>query len=275
MISTKLQKTLGQVFFDGAVGADDGKLLLDVLAQHHIDATWMKKREDMPSGHTVIQVDRGGQNNIILFGGANQSHSKEEIDACLQGFGPGDYVVLQNETNYVGYMMEQAAQRGLKVCFNVSPLDDKIKEYPLELCSFLIVNEIEGAALVGANPDDDPYAMIKQLRDKFTHSSILLTLGSRGSILALTKEAAHGGQALLSCKAYKMQAVDTTAAGDTFLGFFVEQLSEGVAPAEALQRATAASAIAVTRPGAAPSIPTIAEVKAFLQEHEGTLVDKL
>ena len=260
----------GQVYFDGAVGQDDGAILLNVLDEKHIDTTHVKKRAQEPSGHTFIQVDSKGQNCILLYGGANQSHTKAEIDACLAQFSAGDYLVVQNETNEVAYMIEQAADLGLKVCINASPLDDKVFAMPLERCAYIIVNEIEGAALVGMDAAADPYEMLAQLKAKFTASTILLTLGSKGSLLA-----PQGSAKIYACKAFKVQAVDTTAAGDTFLGYFVEQMSEGITPEVALQRATAASAIAVTRKGASPSIPAIAEVLDFLQCHEPTLVDRL
>lgn len=263
----------GEVYFDGAVGADDGTILLKVLDDKHIDTTFVKKRTDNPSGHTFIQVDSNGQNCILLYGGANQSHSKEEIDACLESFSAGDYLVVQNETNDVAYMIERAAKRGLKVCINASPLDAKVLAMPLELCSYIIVNEIEGAALVGdssIDADSDPYVMIAKLKAKFDQSTIVLTLGSKGSLLTVP-----GSEQIFACKAFKVQAVDTTAAGDTFLGYLIEQLSEGMEPQVALQRATAASALAVTREGATPSIPAIAEVLEFLQTHEPTLVERL
>lgn len=264
-----LAKAGGDVYFQGAVGKEDGKLLLDVLKDNHIDDTFVKER-DMPSGHTVIQIDPNGQNCILLFGGANHSHTHEEIDQCLSHFGCGDYLVLQNETNDVDYIMAKAADKGLKVCINASPLNDAIYKMPLDRCEYFIVNEIEGSALVGEKEDADPYLILQKLKAKYPQSSFLLTLGSRGSLLSL----AHDDK-VIACKAFKVQAVDTTAAGDTFLGYFVEQMAAGVEPSLALQRATAASAIAVTRKGAVPSIPSIEEVLAFLEEHESTLVDKL
>lgn len=265
-----LAKAGGNVYFQGAVGKNDGQLLLQVLTDNHIDLSFVKEREDMPSGHTVIQIDSHGQNCILLFGGANHSHSCAEIDECLSHFGAGDYLVLQNETNNVDYIIAKAADRGLKVCVNVSPLNDAILKMLLDRCEFLIVNEIEGAALVDEKEDADPYVILQKLKAKYTKSSFLLTLGSKGSLLSLVNQTE-----VTACQAYKRKAVDTTAAGDTFLGYFVSQISSNVDPKTALQRATAASAIAVTRPGAVPSIPTIDEVLDFVKEHGSTLVDRL
>lgn len=265
-----LAKAGGDVYFQGAVGKEDGKLLLQVLTDNHIDLTYVKEREAMASGHTVIQVDPNGQNCILLFGGANHSHTHAEIDECLSHFSAGDYLVLQNETNDVDYIIAKAADSGLKVCVNVSPLNDAILKMPLDRCEYLIVNEIEGSALVDEKEDADPYLILNKLKAKFPQSSFLLTLGSKGSLLSL----AHQDE-VIACKAYKRQAVDTTAAGDTFLGYFVAQISANIDPRTALQRATAASAIAVTRKGAVPSIPAIDEVLSFVKEQGSTLVDKL
>lgn len=265
-----LARAGGNTFFAGAVGQDDGKLLLNTLQESSIDTSDVKVRANEASGHTFIQVDSSGQNCILLYGGSNRSNSKEELDAVLAKFSAGDYLVLQNETNDVDYIMAQAAAKGMNVCLNASPLDSAIFKMPLEVCKYIIVNEIEGAALVDESEDTDPYVILDKLVAKYPNSSILLTLGSRGSVLAVA-----GSDKKIACKAFKVSAVDTTAAGDTFLGYFIEQLSEGVEPELALQRATAASAIAVTRAGATPSIPTIDEVLKFVESHESTIVDKI
>lgn len=265
-----LARAGGDTYFAGAIGLDDGKLLLNALQESKINTAAVQTRANEASGHTFIQVDASGQNCILLYGGANRSNTKAELDAALANFSAGDYLVLQNETNDVDYIMQQAAAKGMNVCLNASPLDSAIFKMPLELCKYIIVNEIEGAALVGEAEDTDPYVILDKLTAKYPNSSILLTLGSRGSVLALA-----GSKQLIACKAFKVSAVDTTAAGDTFLGYFIEQLSEGTQPEVALQRATAASAIAVTRAGATPSIPTIDEVLQFVESHESTIVDKI
>lgn len=265
-----LARAGGDTYFVGAVGQDDGKLLLNTLKQSHVDTSAVKSREDEASGHTFIQVDASGQNCILLYGGANRSNQRAELDAALAKFGAGDYLILQNETNDVAYIMHQAAAKGMNVCLNASPLDEAIFKMPLELCRYIIVNEIEGSALVDEKADADPYLILSKLTAKYPQSSILLTLGSRGSVLAVC-----GSDKVIACKAFKVSAVDTTAAGDTFLGYFLEQSSLGQSPEIALQRATAASAIAVTRPGATPSIPVLSEVLQFVESHESPLVDKI
>ena len=97
---------------------------------------------DGPSGHAVIQVDPSGQNCILLFGGCNQEITHEEIDRALAHFQTGDYLILQNEINGLGYLMTQAARRGLRIVFNPSPIDESISRLPLGEAWLLIFNEI-------------------------------------------------------------------------------------------------------------------------------------
>lgn len=267
--SVALARAGGTVYHAGAVGNDDSKVLLHEIIENGIHEDFLKRR-DMPSGHTIIQVDKNGQNCILLYGGANQSLTTEEIDATLSHFEKGDYLILQNEVNNIEYLINKGHECGLKVCFNVSPFTRDLLKLPLEKCAFLIVNEIEGSAMVDMDPSTDPYVLIDALSQKFPHSSFVLTLGFRGSLLKET------GRSVISCKSFKVQAVDTTAAGDTFLGFLIASLSRGVDGAIALKTATAASAIAVTRKGASPSIPALAEVEQFLKESDTeVLVDRL
>lgn len=149
--------------------------------------------------------------------------------------------------------MQQAAARGLDIVFNPSPIDASIQSLPLELVSLLVLNEIEGAALAGT---EDESLVLEGLRKQFPRCRILLTLGSRGCIY-------DDGTQRIQQKACSVEAVDTTAAGDTFTGYFVAADAAGLPPQECLRLATQAAAIAVSRPGAAPSIPVMAEVKQF------------
>lgn len=267
--SVALKRAGGDVYHFGAVGSDDASILTDVLNECQIKQNYLKKAEGA-SGHTIIQVDAHGQNCIILFGGANQTITKEDIDNTLNGFDKGDYLVLQNETNNIEYMIRKANEKGLIVCFNVSPFSEELLSLPLELCSYLIVNEIEGAAMVGMDPENDPYTIIDALSKKFPKTSFVLTLGSRGSMIKQL------GCDVISCKTYKVQAVDTTAAGDTFLGYLVSNLAMGENAKTAISRATAASALAVQVKGATPSIPEAKAVYEFIKEkNTDVIVDRL
>lgn len=283
-----LARAGGDVYFAGAVGDQDGSILTDVLKSCEINCDHLKVRSGEPSGHTFIQVDSSGQNCILLYGGTNRSIPLEDIDAAISNFSAGDFLIVQNETNDVAYAIKKAHEQGLKVCINASPLDEAIFKMPLDLCSFIIVNEIEGSSLVGESPamaESDPYLILNKLTEKYPNTAFVLTLGSRGSIFAPAKsdEAAKAalqsnnayGLKCVSCRAFKVDAVDTTAAGDTFLGYFISQIAAGEDAKTSLQNATAASAIAVAIKGATPSIPRMHEVKSFMGYHDSTIVDSL
>ena len=267
--SIALSRAGGKVSHFGAVGKNDNTILTDALKENNIDLSYLKYRDDC-SGHTIIQVDENGQNCIILFGGANQTLKHEEMDETLSHFEKGDFLIMQNETNDLSYMLTHAAEKGIKCCLNVSPITDALLKLPLELCYLLIVNEIEAAALSGLSEDCDPYVLLDALSSKYKNSSFVLTLGSRGSILKFK------GEEPISCKSFKVKAIDTTAAGDTYLGYLIANLANGYSPKDAVREATAASALAVQVKGAAPSIPTKAKVLEFLANTDTeVLVDKI
>lgn len=239
-----------QVFQAGKTGAE-GQMLRDTLTDSGVDVSLLANW-DGPNGHAIIQVDANGQNCIILFGGSNQEIRREEVDKVLSHFGPGDWLMLQNEINELAYIMETAAQRGMSIVLNPSPIDEDLLKLPLELVDLFVFNEIEGAALSGTQDEEE---ILNILRKKWPNSKLLLTLGSRGCVY-------DDGTVRLRQGIYKAHAVDTTAAGDTFTGYFMAAMAAGELPARALDLASKAAAIAVSRPGAAPSIPTMEEVLA-------------
>lgn len=261
-----LSKAGGNVSFSGAIGTVDGAILLETLDSNNINSQNVKQLTDVPSGHTFIQVDARGQNCILLYGGANQSITSNDIDTALNSFSAGDCLVIQNETNALDEIIDKASAKGLYVCMNTSPIDDKLTKLPLHKCSLLIVNEIEGAALSSLSADTDPKLMLQRLAEIYKDSSILLTLGSSGSLFL-----ERGQQEPIACSSFKVEPVDTTAAGDTYLGYFITMLSKGHEPSMAMTYASAAAALAVTRHGAAPSIPYVHEVEDYLKAQGYTL----
>ena len=202
------------------------------------------------SGHTIIQVDKNAQNSILLFGGANRSQTKEHIDEVLDKFSAGDYLVLQNEINLLGYIIDRAYEKGLKIVLNPSPYDEGLKECDFSKISLFLVNEVEGEMMMGSK---DPEEILDRFKDKYPKAAIVLTLGTNGAYFQDEK-----GRKFQ--EAFKVKAVDTTAAGDTFTGYFLASYAAGVDVAECLRRAAKASSIAVTRDGAAESVPTLDEV---------------
>ena len=162
--------------------------------------------------------------------------------------------MLQNEINGIARIMDEAHDRRMRIVFNPSPFNKSISAYPLEKVDWFVLNEIEGGELTG---ETEPEKILQALKEKFSDAKTLLTLGRRGVMYT-------DGNVVCSHPIFSVSVKDTTAAGDTFLGYFFALL-EKYGPREALRWASAASAIAVTVKGAANSIPHREEVAAFLR----------
>lgn len=251
--SVAIARAGGEVYHAGCVGAADGGMLLDMLRSSGVDIS-MVRQLSCPSGHAIIQVNGEGQNCILLYGGANQQVSPEQIDETLAAFDSGDILVLQNEISNLAYLMEAAGKKGMVIVLNPSPMTPEILTLPLHYVSYFLLNEVEAKDLCGEEAADEVYP--DKLLARFPGSKIVLTLGSRGCIY-------RDKDIQISHPACKVQAVDTTAAGDTFTGFFVAAVAAGADVHTALEQATRAAAISVGRKGAAPSIPTREEMLAF------------
>ena len=236
-----------EVFHAGAVGTD-GDMLLDLLRDAGADVSAVA-RANVPTGHAVIQVSPQGENAILILGGANRSVTPETVGIALEKVAAGDILLLQNEINGLDHILRRAAQKGLRILFNPAPMEDSVKSLPLELVDTLVVNEGEARALAG---DMDA------LKAAYPKQEILLTRGRRGACL-------WTGAELLFQPAFPVKAMDTTAAGDCFLGYYAAALAENLPYADALRLAAAASALSVQCPGAAPSIPVRSEVEVFLK----------
>lgn len=211
---------------------------------------------DEPSGHAIIQVDDEGENSIILHGGANQSFTHDDLARILDLAEAGDWLLMQNECNALDSAFSLAESHGMRIAFNPAPMTMEVMHLPLERCELLIVNETEAAALAG---DDDLEAAIVTLGKRFPDTRLVLTLGSKGAMLQC-------GARQYTANAKKVVAVDTTGAGDTFVGYYLASLMSGLDDESALQRSCAAGALSVTKNGATPSIPSAAELDLFLHE---------
>lgn len=244
-----------EVVHGGAVGPD-GDFLLEMLRDSGVCADHIL-RLDAPTGHAVIQVTPQGQNAIIVYGGANHGLTEGYIRDLLSLAQPGDLVLLQNETNAVADIIRLSAEKGLCVVFNPSPLPSNLDALPLHQVGILMVNEIEGACLAGLPEDAPAEDVLGALRKKYPRCTVVLTLGSRGVMCARDDQ-------VYRHDIFRVDTVDTTAAGDTFCGYFLAGWCRLLPLPQCLKMACAASAIAVSRPGAAPSIPDKAEVDAFL-----------
>ena len=231
-----------------------GTRLAELLSGSGVDLRYLK-HTDVPQGHAVIQVQPDGQNCIFLYGCSNQAVTPQEIDEVLMQLNAGDYLLLQNEIANLTYLLRAAARRGLRVVLNASPISDELLNADLSGVDWLVVNEIECAAMAGCGDAQAGYETLKQ---RYPSLGILLTLGSEGSV------SWKDGTEVRQC-AYPVKAVDTTGAGDTFMGYFVGCLAQGMERQTAMQYASMASAISVTRPGAAASIPLMDEVRAAVE----------
>lgn len=249
-----LARAGANVYHVGCIGRDGG-ILKDTLVENQVPLTYVKEM-DADGGHTALQVSKSGQNAIIVYSGTNHMLTENFVDEVMQTIEPGDYVLMQNEINLVPYIIRKAKEAGAQVALNPSPITKELMSYPLEMVDLFIVNEIEGEAVTG---EKEPQKILTVFREKYPHAKIVLTLGSEGS--CYQDETTFAMQEI-----YKNTVVDTTGAGDTYCGYLLTCLMEGVPVKEALHMATAASSIAVSRQGAAPSIPKREEVEAFLKE---------
>lgn len=249
-----LRKAGAEVFMAGAVGQDGG-FLVDFLAGQGVDTRHVRTI-DAPTGHALIQVDREGRNSIIVYGGANRLITPEMADSILDNFAPGDYVLLQNEISPLDHILRSAHERGLRIIINPSPITQELLQAPLHLASWLILNETEGHELSGQTQAD---AILDALITRYPGCLIVLTLGEAGSIYADSAKR-------VKQPAFTVPAVDTTAAGDTFTGYFLESVMKGETVERALIRASKASSITVSRPGAGQSIPFAWEVDESLRD---------
>ena len=249
--SIALAKAGITVYHAGMVG-EGGEILLETCRENGVDTRFVRKI-DGPCGHTVIQVDKDAQNCILLFGGANRSITREFVDEVLAFFEKGDVILLQNEINELGYIIDKASEKGMMIILNPYPYDNALDRCNLSKVSLFLVNEIEGYQITG---EKEPEAILAKVRSIYPKAKIVLTLGSEGAVYQDENQIYRQG-------IYKVKAIDTTAAGDTFTGYFIASILENMSVEEGLKLAAKASAIAVSRPGATASIPLREEVQAF------------
>lgn len=254
--SVALARAGADVYHAGSIGAEGG-MLTDMLLGAGVNVQYTRQVET-PTGHAIIQVDPKGRNCILLYGGANQCNDPAYIDSVLADFGAGDWLVLQNEISSIAHLIGTAKAKGMTVVLNPSPFDPNLIQAGLGQVDYLLLNETEGKQLTGF---EAPADILNAIRATYPSLRVVLTLGKDGCVY-------DDGTQRISHGIYPVIAADTTAAGDTFTGFFISAISMGASPATAIRTASAASAIAVSRPGAAPSVPTSDEVAAFLKVNE-------
>ena len=249
--SLAASKAGAEVHHIGCVG-EDGNWLKEILAEAGVNVGNVRRIETR-SGHAVIQVDSAGQNSIVISGGANRSIQVLDRNSAFALIKPGDWLLLQNEINDIEDVLQEAGDRDVNVAFNVAPVDGREQNYCLDAVRLLIVNEVEAAALARESVPD---AALDALCGRYPTAHIVLTLGRDGLL--------HGiGDHREKLAAYRVEAVDETAAGDAFVGYLMAGLLSGEGYAKALILGSAAGALAVTQEGAASSIPKYSDVLAM------------
>lgn len=233
----------------GAVGADEG-WIVERLAAAGIDVTAIATVE-AATGHAVICVDAEAENQIVIHGGANRVLMRDQVEAAIARARPGDWFLAQNETNMVADGLAMARAAGLSTAYAAAPFDARAAAEVLDVVDLIAVNAIEAAQLAAhLGTDTVPVP------------ELLVTLGAGGARLS-------AGGSVVEAPAFAVEAVDTTGAGDCFLGWFLAMRDRGAAPQPALRHAAAAAALQVTRPGAGEAIPSAAEVAGFLEAQGG------
>ena len=243
--SVGISKAGQKIYHAGIINKDD-TFILDRLKKWNINCENIVLGVN-PTGHAIIQVDKNGENSIIIHGGANHDFDIKFIKSVLSKFDSGDILVLQNEINNIKEIIDGAHHKKMKIVFNPAPFNNEILSYDLNKISTLILNQTEGEAL---SKEKKPVNILRVLKSKFNNTEIILTLGEKGSLYSFKDE-------LLKIKAHKVDTVDTTGAGDTFIGYYVAGIASKMNKKDNLKRASKAAAIATTKLGGAGSIPRI------------------
>ena len=254
--SIALARAGGKVHHAGNVGFG-GENLAQLLYDNGIDTTWLLPSDQL-QGNAVIQVTPSGENCILLFGGSNQCISEEQIENTITSFSKGDWIVLQNEINNLPLIVNKAYEQGLTIALNPSPYNKKLDDVDFHKVSWLLVNEVEAEQISGKKEPEEAW---KKLHEVYPELSMVITLGSAGSVSWQVK---NGEVEKAIQRAFPVHATDTTGAGDTYTGYFICGLLEGRPLQECMKRASMASALSVTKPGAANSIPQFEEVEKAL-----------
>lgn len=233
----------------GKIGVD-GIILKDICQKAQIGTKHLLNSA-LPTGNAIIQVDQKGQNSIVLFGGANQDQTEMEISKSLDDFMPGDYLFLQNEINGINAIIQEGSKRDLTIVLNPSPFEPTLKEYHLEKVDWFILNEIEICQIM---EEEDISKAAQLFMEQYPKAGIVLTLGDKGSVCF------HEGKKYVQ-GCYPCDVVDTTAAGDTFTGYFFAGIMQDENKiAEALDMAARAASVTISRQGAAETIPVKEEL---------------
>lgn len=229
----------------GAIGPE-GAWAATRMLEYGVDTRHIA-RLDVPTGHAIIAVDPSGENQIILFPGANRQITEDQVGAALSSASAGDILVMQNETNMQAEAARMGRDLGLKVAYAAAPFDAEAVQAVLPYLDYLFLNEVEAEQLQQATG---------KTADALGVADVIVTLGSKGARHYDTMAGT-----MQEVAAHKVTPVDTTGAGDTFTGYVLASLDRGLPMAQALAQANRAAALMVTRKGTADVIPDLKEVQ--------------
>lgn len=238
-----------QIYHIGVRGPD-GLEFIRLLEENRVNTDFIFE-SDIHSGHAVIQLNRYGDNAIIVEAGSNFELTKAHIDTVFEQFSHEQCIVLaQNEISNLSYIMTKAKEDGHTLCLNPSPMEAALLESPLHLVDFFILNETEALSMTSLS---DYELSIKKIKELYPNSSVILTLGDKGVLF-------FDGEKLVKQVAYSTTVVDTTCAGDTFTGYVIGGINRGESIEKSLHRASIASSLCIEIKGAANSIPQLKDV---------------
>ena len=251
-----------QTAFIGEVGKDNsGQMMLDEMKANGIDVAGIRENDQVGTGTASILLDENGQNSILIYGGANQQLSPTDVEAAKDKITAADFVVAQFETPQAATLraFQLAKANGVTTILNPAPAQ-KIDPEVLKLTDLIIPNETESAELTGVIITDETSMLISAAKcAQMGVRNLIITVGAKGAFYCT-----QDGYSFIP--AFKVNAVDTTAAGDTFIGALSSQLKPDMSNIEkALVYAQRASSLAVQKMGALPSIPTREQILAASQ----------
>lgn len=265
--SVALARAGQRVYHAGCFGTD-GEMLVNLLKENGVDVSHIKYVNEK-NGHAIIQVSDDGENSIVIYPGSNAMVTKDYIESVLSNFGSGDFLLLQNEISNIEYIIEKASGKGMKIFLNPSPCSDNLKNIDFNMLSYIILNEGEAKTLSGCENSESALAYFSE---NYPNLNVVLTLGKKGSVF-------FGEGQKVSQPSFEVKAIDTTAAGDTFTGYFISMLSRGESYKNALRISSAAAAISVSKNGAAPSIPlydtVLSQIGNLKENTNSILKDKI
>ncbi len=248
--SIAVSRAGAEIWHAGTIGKD-GLFLKEILEQSGVKTCYLRDSGQI-TGHALIQVSGEGENCIILFNGSNYENDRAFIDDVLKDFSEGDILLLQNEISNLDYLLQRGKEKGLRIMLNPSPMDENLRNMDLSGVTWLMLNETEGKEMTG---ESEAARIADALVGRYPRMNVILTLGKDGALY-------QNGEKRFKQPCFPAETVDTTAAGDTFTGYFIASSAFGKTEEEAMKTAACAAAVTVSREGAAVSIPVMADVNA-------------